>query len=229
MHLFEKKWEKSRTRVSSLIVDPLILHFLFSFCLSLLLRELHQLKALLILMPVLRSRVILVCAVGKSETFRWATGQANLANRMKNCSTGQGAVVWVRKPNFGSFWCVSRLYAKFDCPVARQNFPLFSYCAWLWNWVIAFPVHCLHEHVVTSRGHKDSQWWSCKRFDVKSRPAISIQSASGKYLLVAVTWADSAMPLYGLSDCAGNTRDHVLPVVWLCADVGLWFVIWPRV
>ena len=33
------------------------------------------------------------CAVGKSGIFRRATGQANLANRMKYCSTGQGAVV----------------------------------------------------------------------------------------------------------------------------------------
>ena len=66
------------------------------------------------------------CAVGKSGIFWRATGQSNSANRMKNCSIGQGAVVWVRKPNFGSFWCVSRLFAKFDCPVARQNFPLLA-------------------------------------------------------------------------------------------------------
>ena len=28
--------------------------------------------------------------------------------------------------NLGSFWYVSRLYAKFDCPVARQNIPLLA-------------------------------------------------------------------------------------------------------
>ena len=28
---------------------------------------------------------------------------------MQNSSIGQGAVVWVQKSNFGSFWCVSRL------------------------------------------------------------------------------------------------------------------------
>ena len=43
------------------------------------------------------------CAVAKREQFWRATGQSNLADRMENCSIGQSAVVWVRKPHFGSF------------------------------------------------------------------------------------------------------------------------------
>ena len=32
-----------------------------------------------------------------------------------------------------AFVVASRLYAKFNCPVARQKFSTFSYCAWLGN------------------------------------------------------------------------------------------------
>ena len=38
------------------------------------------------------------CAVAESEKFWRATGQSNLADRTEDCSTGQSAVVWVRKP-----------------------------------------------------------------------------------------------------------------------------------
>ena len=66
------------------------------------------------------------CAVTKSEKFWQATGQLNLADRMKNCSTGQIAVVCVRKQTLEDFVVACRLYAKFDCPVARQNFSLLA-------------------------------------------------------------------------------------------------------
>ena len=60
------------------------------------------------------------CAVGvKSEQFWRVTGESNLADRREDCSTGQSAVVWVRKPNFGSFCCGQPFV--FDCPVARKN------------------------------------------------------------------------------------------------------------
>ena len=41
------------------------------------------------------------CAVAKSDKFWRAIGQSNLADRMEDCSTGQSAVVWTRKANFG--------------------------------------------------------------------------------------------------------------------------------
>ena len=50
--------------------------------------------------------------------FWWVTGQSTLADRMEDCFIGQSASVWVRKQVFDA---VSRLYAKFDCPVAHRN------------------------------------------------------------------------------------------------------------
>ena len=81
--------------------------------------------------PVSRS-----CAVAKSGIFWRATGQSNSADRIKNCSTGQGAVVWVRKPNFGSFWCGQSFVYQVWLPSVPPEFSTFSYCAWLWNWFI---------------------------------------------------------------------------------------------
>ena len=55
---------------------------------------------------------------------------------MEDCSIGQSAVVWVRKPNFGSFFCGE----PFVCQVRMSSDPselfIVSYCAWLWNWLI---------------------------------------------------------------------------------------------
>ena len=75
------------------------------------------------------------CAVGKSGIFWRATGQSNSANRMKNCSIGQGAVVWVRKPNFGSFWCGQSFVYQVWLFSGPPEFSTFSYCAWLWDWL----------------------------------------------------------------------------------------------
>ena len=67
------------------------------------------------------------CAVGESENLRRTTGQSNLVDRMEDCSISQSAVMWVWKPNFGSFSCGQPLYMpKFDCPVARQNVSLLA-------------------------------------------------------------------------------------------------------
>ena len=74
--------------------------------------------------------------VTQVHRFWRATGQSNLADRMEYCSTGQSAVVWVRKPNFGSFCCCQ----PFVCQVWLSSDPpelfAFSYCAWLSNWLI---------------------------------------------------------------------------------------------
>ena len=55
---------------------------------------------------------------------------------MEDCSTGQSAVVWVRKPNFRSF-CCSQLFV---CQVWLSRGPpemfTFSNCIWLWNCLI---------------------------------------------------------------------------------------------
>ena len=39
----------------------------------------------------------------------------------KDCSIDWSAVVWVWKPNFGSFCCSNDSYAKLDCPVTQWN------------------------------------------------------------------------------------------------------------
>ena len=41
---------------------------------------------------------------------------------MEDCSIGQSAVVRVQKQTLEAFVMASHLYAKFDCPLARQNF-----------------------------------------------------------------------------------------------------------
>ena len=64
------------------------------------------------------------CAVAKSEQFWQASGQSTLADRMEDCSFGESAVVWARKPE--AFVADSRSYVKYDCAVARQNFSLFA-------------------------------------------------------------------------------------------------------
>ena len=65
--------------------------------------------------------------------FWWATGQLHLADRLEDCSAGQGAVVWVWKPNFGSF-CCGRLFV---CQVWLCSSPPkcfnFRDCEWLSN------------------------------------------------------------------------------------------------
>ena len=47
--------------------------------------------------------------------------------KLEDCSIGQSAVVWVRKPNFGSF-CCGKPFACFFfyCPVASDNFSLLA-------------------------------------------------------------------------------------------------------
>ena len=64
------------------------------------------------------------CTVAKSEKFWWVTGQSNLADRMEDCSTGQRAVVEYENQTLEAYVAISCLYAKFDCPVACQNFTL---------------------------------------------------------------------------------------------------------
>ena len=65
-----------------------------------------------------------------------ATGQSNLADRMEDCSTGQSAVVWVRKTNFGSFCCSQPFVRQVWLSSGPPELSTFSYCAWLWNWLI---------------------------------------------------------------------------------------------
>ena len=57
-----------------------------------------------------------------SEKFWQATGQLKLANRMEYYSIGQSVVVWVQKPNFGSFCCSQPFVCQVDCAVARRTF-----------------------------------------------------------------------------------------------------------
>ena len=51
------------------------------------------------------------CAAAKTQQIRWATGQSNLADR-------------IEEETLEAFVVARHLYAKFDCPVAHQNFSL---------------------------------------------------------------------------------------------------------
>ena len=55
---------------------------------------------------------------------------------MKNCSIRQGAVMWGRKPNVGSFCCGQLFVCRVWFSSGPPEFSTFSYCAWLWNWLI---------------------------------------------------------------------------------------------
>ena len=60
------------------------------------------------------------CAVAKSDKF-WGAVKSILADRMEDCSIGQSAVCVVTKTKLWNlFFEASRLYAKFDCPVAPE-------------------------------------------------------------------------------------------------------------
>ena len=71
------------------------------------------------------------CTAAKSIKFWWASGHSNLADGMEHCSTGYQVVVWVQKPNVGSFCCGQ----PFVCQVWLSSGPpgvsSFSYSAWL--------------------------------------------------------------------------------------------------
>ena len=55
------------------------------------------------------------------------------------------AVVWVWKPNFGSFRCSQPFVCQVWLSSAWPECFTFSYCAWLWNWLIKGPVHFIEE------------------------------------------------------------------------------------
>ena len=73
------------------------------------------------------------CTVDKSRKFWQATGQSNLAYWMEDCSIGWSAVVWVRKPNFGSFCCGQPFVDQVWLSGGPPEFLTFSYCTWLRN------------------------------------------------------------------------------------------------
>ena len=63
-------------------------------------------------------------------------GHSSLADRMEDCSIGHGAVVWVRKPNFGSFCCSQPFGRQVWLSSGPPEMFTLSHCAWLWNWLI---------------------------------------------------------------------------------------------
>ena len=76
------------------------------------------------------------CAVAKIDKFWPVTGQSNSAERIEDCSTGKTVVVWVRKPNFESYYCGQSLVCQVWLSSGPPQFFPFSYCAWLGNWLI---------------------------------------------------------------------------------------------
>ena len=78
------------------------------------------------------------CTVARGETFWRVTGRSNLADRMEDCSTGQSAVVWVRKPNFGSFCCgqpchnFSLVATAHDCETGLWHSVHLAICSFFW-------------------------------------------------------------------------------------------------
>ena len=59
------------------------------------------------------------CAVGKSEKFWRATGQSNLVDSMELAKV---QFYEYENQNLQAFVAANHLYAKFDCPVACQDF-----------------------------------------------------------------------------------------------------------
>ena len=74
--------------------------------------------------PVLQS-----CAVAKSDKLWWATGQSNLTDRMEDCSIGMPKCMKTKlwKLLLRSTVCMPSLIVQWFT---------FSYCAWLWNWLM---------------------------------------------------------------------------------------------
>ena len=85
----------------------------------------------------LNNQVSQSCTVGKSGIIWRATGQSNLANRMKNCSIGQGAVMWVWKPNFGRFCCGQPFVCQVWLSSGLPEYSTSTYCTWLWNCLLS--------------------------------------------------------------------------------------------
>ena len=54
------------------------------------------------------------------------SGQSNLADRREGCSYGQSAVAEYENQTLEAFAAASCSYAKYDCPVACQNFSLLA-------------------------------------------------------------------------------------------------------
>ena len=83
---------------------------------------------------VLLNVELLLEYISKASFYKVHSQSCAVANSEIFCSIGQSAVVWVRKPNFGSFCCDQ----PFVCQLSSgpPGFFTFSYCAWLWNWLI---------------------------------------------------------------------------------------------
>ena len=55
---------------------------------------------------------------------------------MEDCSIGHSVVVWAGKPNYGSFCCGHPFVYQVWLTSAPPTVSTFSYCAWLWYWLI---------------------------------------------------------------------------------------------
>ena len=64
---------------------------------------------------------------------KWTILAGHLADRMEDCSTGESVVVWVRKPNIGSFCCSQPFVHQVWLCCGPPECLTFSYCAWLWS------------------------------------------------------------------------------------------------
>ena len=93
--------------------------------------KLGRQKRRLLHWPVSQSR-----AVAKNENFWRTTGQSSLADRREDCCIGQKVVVWAQNPNFGRSRCGQQFVCQVWLSSGPPEFFTFSYCAWVWNWLI---------------------------------------------------------------------------------------------
>ena len=82
---------------------------------------------------------------------------------MEDCSIDQSVVVWVRKPNFGSFCCGQPFVHQVWLSSGPPECFTFSYCAWLWNWLTSD----IHESMVIL-SYGTQVWWQLPQLRRKS-------------------------------------------------------------
>ena len=70
--------------------------------------------------------------------YYWGIGQSDLADRMEDSFIGQNVVVWVWRPNYGSFCCSQLFVHQVWLSTGLPEVFTPSCWVWLWIWLIVF-------------------------------------------------------------------------------------------
>ena len=71
---------------------------------------------------------IKLAAAKASKVWLLYFTQLYFGRQLKTVPLAKVQLCEVQEPNFGSFCCSQHLYAKFECPVAHQNFQISLLC-----------------------------------------------------------------------------------------------------